>query len=214
MLLQFKGFEPKDFDVFAIEGLEPRMEALIANLRVKLTQLGEDFVPILSDLTGEEMFAHVAKHARRKTNPPHDSWVAWSRNKKGYKMYPHFQIGAWNTHAFVQFGIIYESPMKGVFAEQMLAHLDEIKKTLPGHYLWYPDHMNPQGMVMSEMAQEDYERIAHRLANQKNGEVMIGTILPREEAVKLSPEAFLSFATETFQTLAPLYQLAFSTVEV
>ncbi|PWK13798.1 YktB family protein [Tumebacillus permanentifrigoris] len=212
--MQFTGFEPQDFDVFTIDGLQPRMDALIANLRVKLTQLGVDCTPLLSELTGEEMFAHVAKHARRKTNPPHDSWVAWSKNKKGYKMYPHFQIGAWNTHAFIQFGIIYESPMKGVFAEQMLVHLDEIKQTLPSHYLWYPDHMNPQGMVMSEMEQADYDRIAHRLANQKNGEVMIGTTIPRDEAIQLSPEAFLARATEVFQTLAPLYQLAFSTVSV
>ncbi|KEO83059.1 YktB family protein [Tumebacillus flagellatus] len=211
--MKFTGFEPQDFDLFAIEGLEPRMEALIAHLRVKLTQLGEDFVPILSELTGDEMFAHVAKHARRTTNPPHDSWVAWSKNKKGYKMYPHFQIGAWQTHAFVQFGLIYESPMKGVFAEQMIENLDEIKKQIPNHYLWYPDHMNPSGMVMSEMEQEDYERIARRLANQKNGEVMIGIKIPRDEAIQLSPEAFTAKATETFRTLAPLYQLAFSTVQ-
>ncbi|MBL0386157.1 DUF1054 domain-containing protein [Tumebacillus sp. ITR2] len=212
--MNFTGFAREDFDLFAIEGLEPRMEALIANLRVKLTQLGQDFEPILTELTGEEMFAHVAKHARRKTNPPHDSWVAWSKSKKGYKMYPHFQIGAWQTHAFVQFGIIYESPMKGVFAEQMISHLEEIKQTLPDHYLWYPDHMNPKGMVMSEMELEDFERIAHRLANQKNGEVMIGIIIPRAQAIKLSPKAFVKRATETFRTLAPLYQLAFSTVEV
>lgn len=212
--MQFTGFSSADFDVFAIEGLEPRMESLIAHLRVKLTQLGQDFEPILTAMVGEELFAHVAKHARRKTNPPNDSWVAWSKNKKGYKMYPHFQIGAWNTHAFIQFGLIYESPMKGVFAEQMLRHLDEIKQQLPPDTLWYQDHMNPHGLVMSEMEQADFERIAYRLANQKNGEVMIGTIIPRDEAIRLSPEAFVNRATEIFHTLAPLYKLAFSTVEV
>jgi uncharacterized protein YktB (UPF0637 family) len=156
------------------------------------------------------MFAHVAKHARRKTNPPHDSWVAWSKNPRGYKMYPHFQIGAWQTHAFIQFGIIYESPMKGVFADQMIKNLSEIKEMIPGSYLWYPDHMSPNGMIQSEMEQEDFERIAHRLANQKNGEVMIGITIPRDEAIRMSPEQVVEKATTTFQTLAPLYKLAFS----
>lgn len=211
--MNFTGFTEQDFDVFAVEGLEERMEALKAHLRVKLTQLGDDFVPVLSELTGEEMFPHVAKHARRTTNPPKDSWVAWSKNKKGYKMYPHYQIGAWGTHAFIQFGIIYESPMKGVFARKMMEELDAIKAQVPGHYLWYPDHMNPQGYVQSEMGQEDFERIAHRLGKQKNGEVMIGIIVPREEAVRLSPEAFVQRAAETFQTLTPLYKLAFSVEE-
>lgn len=209
--MNFTGFTDADFDVFNVEGLEERMAALIANLRVKLTQLGDDFVPILSELTGEEMFAHVAKHARRKTNPPNDSWVAWSKNKRGYKMYPHFQIGAWETHAFIQFGLIYESPMKGVFAKQMIKHLKDIKATIPSHYLWYPDHMNPNGMVQSEMKQADFKNIAQRLAKQKNGEVMIGIKIPREEAVEMSAESFLLQAKTTFETLLPLYRLAFST---
>ncbi|MFD2169528.1 YktB family protein [Tumebacillus lipolyticus] len=211
--MKFSGWSNEDFDVFQVEGLEARMEALITHLRVKLTELGEELAPFLSEQTGEEMFPHVAKHARRKTNPPRDSWVAWSKNKRGYKMYPHFQIGAWETHAFIQFGIIYESPMKGLFAEQMIKHLDEIKQLIPASYLWYPDHMDPSGMVMAEMELVDFEKIAHRLANQKNGEVMIGVKIPRDEAVQMSEQAFLDRAKETFVTLLPLYRLAFSTTE-
>lgn len=211
--MNFTGWTNEDFDVFAVEGLEERMAALIAHTRVKLTQLGEDFAPVLAEIAGEEMFAHVAKHARRKTNPPHDSWVAWSKNKRGYKMYPHFQIGAWGTHAFVQFGIIYESPMKGVFAEQMMNHLDEIRATVPDDYMWYPDHMNPKGYRTSEMTDEEFQRIAHRLSHQKNGEVMIGIIVPRDEAVAMTPDQFAAKAKRTFETLAPLYKMAFSVEE-
>jgi len=209
----FTGFEAEDFDVFAVEGLEARMDALKAHLRVKLTQLGDDLAPLLTELTAEEMFPHVAKHARRKTNPPHDSWVAWSKNKKGYKMYPHYQVGAWHTHAFIQWGIIYEAPTKGVFAAKLLQHLDEIKRLVPSDYVWYPDHMDPRGYVMSEMSQADFERIAHRLANQKNGEVMVGIRVPREEAISMTPEAFLQRAMDVFGTLLPLYKLAFSVDE-
>jgi uncharacterized protein YktB (UPF0637 family) len=213
MKLNFTGFAAEDFDVFAVEGLEERMEALKAHLRVKLTQLGQDLAPVLTGLTGEPMYAHVAKHARRKTNPPRDSWVAWSKNPRGYKMFPHFQVGAWQTHAFVQFGIIYESPMKDVFAEQMMKHLEEIKRLVPGSYAWYPDHMNPVGRLHKEMSQEDFVRIAERLAKQKNGEVMVGMNVSREDAVRLAPEEFLRMAEEAFATLTPLYKLAFSVNE-
>ena len=208
--MNFTGFTNEDFDVFAVEGLEARMEALIAHLRVKLTQLGDDLVPALAEIAGEEMFPHVAKHARRKTNPPHDSWVAWSKNKKGYKMYPHFQIGAFGTHAFIQWGIIYESPMKGVFAEGMIRHLEEIKQAIPGHYLWYPDPMDPRGHVQQEMAREDFARIAPRLAPQQTGEVRVGIQVPREQAVAMSPQEFLELSVRTFQTLSPLHRLAFA----
>ncbi|MGB8956832.1 MAG: DUF1054 domain-containing protein [Tumebacillaceae bacterium] len=211
--MNFTGFTNEDFDVFAVEGLEARMEALIGHLRVKLTQLGEDLAPVLAEIACEEMFPHVAKHARRKTNPPHDSWVAWSKSKKGYKMYPHFQVGAYHTHAFIQWGIIYESPMKGVFAEQMIHQLQEIKRAIPGDFMWYPDHMNPVGFVQREMEQEDFERIATRLAKQKNGEVMVGIQVPREQAVEMSPQEFLELSARTFQTLSPLHKLAFSVQE-
>lgn len=208
--MQFVGFTEDDFDVFAVEGLEPRMERLKATLRIKLQQLGDDLAPALSEMTGEQMYPHVAKHARRVTNPPNDSWVAWSQSSRGYKMLPHFQIGAWQTHAFIQWGIIYESKMKGHFAEQLIHHLEEIRKAIPGHYHWYPDHTNSKGYVHKDMADEDFERIANRLAKQKNGEVMVGVVVPREQAVKMEAAAFENLALETFRTLSPLYRLAFS----
>ncbi|MGZ4107904.1 MAG: DUF1054 family protein, partial [Tumebacillaceae bacterium] len=90
---------------------------------------------------------------------------------------------------------------------------DEIKRVIPSDYLWYPDHMDPRGMVQREMELADFERIAHRLANQKNGEVMIGIRVPRQEAVALSAEGFLELATRTFRTLSPLYKLAFKVEE-
>lgn len=41
----FPGFGPADFDVFAIDGLEPRMSALISGIRPKLEELGSRLSP-------------------------------------------------------------------------------------------------------------------------------------------------------------------------
>lgn len=78
-------FTEEDFNTFTIEGLDARMEVLKEQVRPKLTALGEHFAPSLSALTGDEMFPHVAKHARRSVNPPADSWVAFANSKRGYK---------------------------------------------------------------------------------------------------------------------------------
>ena len=91
-------FTEEDFSTFTIEGLDARMERLKDTVRPKLKALGEHFAPTLSALTGDEMFLHVAKHARSSVNPPDDSWVAFANNKRGYKKLPHFQIGLWETH--------------------------------------------------------------------------------------------------------------------
>ncbi|ASB89775.1 UPF0637 protein YktB [Bacillus sonorensis] len=105
-------FTEEDFHTFTIEGLDARMGVLKETVRPKLQGLGEHFAPVLSVLTGDEMFVHVAKHARRSVNPPDDSWVAFANNKRGYKKLPHFQIGLWKTHVFVWFALIYESPSR------------------------------------------------------------------------------------------------------
>ncbi len=105
----FSGFHQEDFDVFAIDGLDQRMDAIKTIVRPKLEALGHHFAPVLSLKTGDEMFFHVAKHARRTVNPPKDTWVAWANDKRGYKKHPHFQIGLWQTHLFVWYAVIYEA---------------------------------------------------------------------------------------------------------
>src|SRR5690606_40297107 len=141
--MAFTGFTKEDFDVFTIDGLENRMDALITHVRPKLEELGYHFAPTLSSLTGDEMFPHVAKHARRTINPPKDTWVAFANNKRGYKAHPHFQIGLWGTHLFMQFAVIYEAANKEKFAREALTRLDEIRRIVPDGFVWSGDHTVP-----------------------------------------------------------------------
>lgn len=109
--MTLQTFKSTDFEVFTVDGLEERMSAIKTNIHPKLEVLGEQFAAYLSKQT-DENFLSCSKHARRKVNPPNDTWVAFSTNKRGYKMLPHFQIGLWGTHAFIYFGLIYECPQK------------------------------------------------------------------------------------------------------
>lgn len=204
----FKGFNERDFEVFEIEGLESRMDALIERVRPKFQLLGERLSQYLGELCGEEMFTHVAKHARRTVNAPNDSWVAFANNKRGYKAHPHFQIGLWSTHVFVQFAIIYECPNKNVFAERALNELDSVRDAVPAHFVWSKDHMVPTGLTHSELSDEELADILVRLKSVKAAELTCGIHIQRGDPLLADGEAFVKRVEETFRTLLPLYRMA------
>ncbi|AJY76413.1 YktB family protein [Paenibacillus beijingensis] len=204
----FEGFAPSDFDVFTIPGLEPRMDALISSVRPKLNQLGERLAPALSVLCGEEMFAHVAKHARRTVNPPDDTWVAFAPNKRGYKAHPHFQIGLFSTHLFIQFAIIYESTSKSAFADEALGHLESIIAQIPAGYVWSGDHTVPGGTAHGSLGRDALAALLSRLRSVKASEILCGIHIDRSNPLLLDGEALIARAEETFETLLPLYRMA------
>ena len=205
---RFEGLEDADFDVFEVPGLEMRMEALKAHLRPKLQQLGEDFSSYLSDLLGIPMYAHVAKHARRTVNPPKDSWVAFSFDKRGYKKHAHFQIGAWQSHAFATFGLIYESPLRQAYAAQLRLHAAEIVNLVPSDYVWIPNYMDPGFISAAAVTADKLVELADKMASGRQGELLVGMQIPRDEAIALSPSEFEEKVATCFQTLAPLYEMA------
>ncbi|MBS4172371.1 DUF1054 domain-containing protein [Bacillus sp. FJAT-49736] len=202
--MKFDGLTNEDFDLFLIDGLEARMDKLISTLRPKLEFLGDHFAPTLSVLAGEEIFPHVAKHARRTINPPNDSWVAFANNKRGYKMLPHFQIGLWHTHLFVWFAIIYESPTKVEYGKKFEKNIDKIVRIIPSTFVWSGDHMKPDAKSMSK---NDLLQLFKRVQTVKKAEVLCGINIPREQVVKWTGEELLQHIQDTFSTLVPLYTM-------
>lgn len=194
----------QDFDVFQINGLEQRMDALISFVRPKFTILGEDFSTYFSSKLGEEFYPHVAKHARRTVNPPKDSWVAFAPYKRGYKSLPHFQIGLWGTHLFIVLAIIYEAPQKNKFAERLLAN-KTLFDALPNEFIVSGDHMSPLAMPLSEAKSEQLEQYLVRLRDVKKGEFLVGRHIPREQAISLSADDLHRVIEETFDALIPIY---------
>ncbi|WP_308639008.1 YktB family protein [Paenibacillus silvisoli] len=205
----FTGFTADDFDVFAAPGLEARMSLLIERIRPKLHELGDRLSPFLTELCGEPMFPHVAKHARRTINPPNDTWIAFAPGKRGYKMFPHFQIGLFGSHLFVQFAIIYESDNKSVFAEHALNQMDEIMTHIPADFVWSGNHMVPGGDTQGELGRDGLAQLLQRLRTVKASEALCGIIIDRNDPLLLDGEAFIRKAEETFRTVLPLYKMSF-----
>jgi Uncharacterized protein conserved in bacteria len=205
---RFGGFTDSDFDAMSVPGLEGRMEAIISQVRPKLHSIGESLAPVIAKLTGEEAFAHVAKHARRSVNPPDDTWVAWSPSARGYKAFPHFQIGLWSTHLFMQFAIIYECPNKTAFAEKARRELDSIRKSIPPSYIWSKDHMVPTGSVHADLSEEELAELFRRLGSVKAAELTCGIHVRRGDPLLKDGDALLRKAESVFDTLLPLYRMA------
>lgn len=200
-------FSEKDFNVFTIEGLEARMEALTNIIRPKFHELGATYAGYFSAATGDEFFYHVAKHARRTVNPPKDSWVAFAPYKRGYKSLPHFQIGLWNSHLFIAVAVIYEAPNKQEMATRLLNNL-EVFHSIDKTYSISGDHMSPVYETLdSNRKNEQLTTLLTRLHNVKKGEFLIGRFLSAEEASKLNDQQFNELALDTFETLLPIYNV-------
>src|SRR5690625_638508 len=90
--MKFNGFSQKDFDTFLIDGLDERMKAIQTRIQPKFQEIGSYLTDYLSVQLGNEVFLHIAKHARRTVNPPQDTWLAIADNKRGYKKHPHLQV--------------------------------------------------------------------------------------------------------------------------
>ena len=64
------AFYAADFKVFDEPSFKGRIGGIRQRLRPKLEAIGHSLAPGVGRSTGGEVFAHVAKHARRTVNPP------------------------------------------------------------------------------------------------------------------------------------------------
>ena len=203
--MTFQGFDRHDFETFAIEGLDARMEAIRSRIQPKFRELGERLARELSVMSGTEMFLHIAQHARRSVNPPQDTWLAVSANKRGYKMLPHFQVGLFDDHVFVWLAFIYELPSKSEIAAKFLKQVKMIRKAVPAGFAVSTDHMQKTAVPIGEI---DLERTLVRFRDVKKAELLIGRQIAAEDPLLQDGEAFTETVLKTFEVLMPLYHLA------
>ncbi|SHF48341.1 YktB family protein [Ornithinibacillus halophilus] len=201
--MTFQGFTSEDFNTFHIDGLEERMEAIQTRIQPKFKEIGSEITDYLSAQLGNELYLHIAKHARRTVNPPNDTWLAIADNKRGYKKHPHFQIGLFDDHLFIWLAFIYETDHKTEIAKSFLSNFEKFNE-LPNNYVVSLDHMKKDALPITKLETGHLER----LRDVKKGEFLIGQHLkPNDERVT-DGEKFISEVKQTFKTLLPFYRLA------
>ncbi|MBS4206066.1 YktB family protein [Lederbergia citrea] len=202
----FFGFEKKDFDTFHIEGLEERMEAIQERIQPKFKMIGDILTNDLSAMIGTEMFLHIARHARRTVNPPKDTWLAIANNKRGYKQHPHFQIGVFDDHVFIWLAFIYELPGKQEIAKKFLKNIKTLKQTIPEDFVVSLDHMKKDAVSMADL---NLKTSLERFRDVKKAEFLIGRHIDANDPLLKDGDQFINLAKETFETLIPIYKLAY-----
>lgn len=203
--MSFQGFETKDFEAFSIEDLDGRMKAIQERIQPKFHAIAEDIIPALSEMTGRDIHLHVARHARRKVNPPNDTWSSYCHNKRGYKKHPHFQIGVFDDHIFIWLAFIYELPHKQIIANRLIDDQSSIEENVPKDFVISLDHTKKDAETLKDA---DLDAGLKRFRDVKKGEFLIGRQLDANDPVVKDGEAFIKFAKHTFKTLIPIYEMA------
>ncbi|WAA11101.1 YktB family protein [Fervidibacillus albus] len=209
--MSFQGFSQSDFSVFKIEGFENRMEAIRNQIQPKFHELGTVLTDIVSMEMGNEMYLHVAKHARRKVNPPNDTWFAISPNKRGYKSHPHFQVGLFDDHLFIWLAYIYEYPNKAQLGDMYLEHLEQISDLLGNDFVLSTDHTKKEA---ARVTKTELEKALIRLKQVKKAELLIGKHILHTDPILGDGKALTEMISETIKRLIPLYQHTFAYEQV
>lgn len=205
--MPFNGFSKSDFDTFHINGLDERMTAIQERIQPKFKVIGDILADDLAAMLGNEMFLHIARHARRTVNPPQDTWLAICNNKRGYKQHPHFQIGLFDDHLFIWLAFIYELPGKTEIAKTFLENTETIKDTIPQDYVVSLDHMKKDAVSINNL---DLNKALERFRDVKKAEFLIGRHIAVNDPILKNGEQFIQLAKDTFETLIPIYKLAYT----
>jgi uncharacterized protein YktB (UPF0637 family) len=199
-------FKDSDFDIFKVEGLEPRMAEIRAHIQPTFQELDDYFAEKLSvELEGVETFVHIAQHRRRTTNAPEDTWSAISLQKRGYKMEPHFQLGIWGEYIFMYLSVIDQPKGKAEIAKVWLENVEAFTK-LSDDFVYSKDHTLPTYFSAADAT--ELEKALIRLRDIKKGEFEIGRVILRGDELLATPKRAKDFMWDTFKQMLPIYKLA------
>lgn len=197
-------FTENSFNVFEVAGLDARMAAIRAEIQPTFQQLDEVFQQKLEPLLNEKLFIHIAQHRRRTTYPPENTWSALSRQKRGYKMEPHFQLGIWPDYVFMWLSCIDQPKNEQAIAQALLDN-QGIFENLSPDYVLSGDHTQPK---VEKLSPENTERLLKRFRDVKKGEFQVGRIIKKDDPLWKNPAAAEAYMVDTYEKLVPLFQLA------
>ncbi|CAB3394279.1 DUF1054 domain-containing protein [Kyrpidia spormannii] len=205
LAMVFSGFEMEDFSVFSIPEFEERMEAIRTRVRPKLTALAGELAPRLFREGGVPFYPHVAAHARRKVNPPDETWMALSRSPRGYKRYAHFEVGIGLEEVFMRLVVKPEADDKPGAARWLREHGEEAAALLPSSYFWALHRDGAPDRPWPEVDGSGLKELGAALGKKTAG-LAVGRRFGRQDPVLAERESFLTLAEKVLLELFPLYE--------
>ncbi|SFK24064.1 Uncharacterized protein YktB, UPF0637 family [Marinilactibacillus piezotolerans] len=197
-----RTYKKEDFQIFQLNHLEERMEAIRKVIQPIFQDLGDIYASIIEGKTGHKMYFHIAQHRRRTTNPPESTWSAIGGNARGYKKYPHIQIGINEEHVFIFVSIIDQPLYEKDMGESLLENKENWIK-LKDDFVISGDHTKSN---VEPLTEESGTRLIKRMITVKKGEVLIGRIIPNNSSLLDDQSKQQAFLLETIVQLIPLYK--------
>ena len=205
------AFGAADFKVFDVAGFQPRMSQIRERIRPKLETLGHSLAPAIQRTTGDETFIHVAKHARRTVNPPDDTWVAFAADRRGYKKHAHFKVAVSRHCVRFLFEIGPEHADKKRWTaawKKSAPKIGPVLRRVKGLAWFKNEHDETPSASLGDLTAEDLGRLADEVVRTRDGQLVLGRVVPAEEAARWTEAQYRGAALETFRALAPLYRLS------
>ncbi|AKP66393.1 DUF1054 family protein [Companilactobacillus ginsenosidimutans] len=170
-------FTKKDFEVFQDNTLKGRLSLIKEKIDPSFEEIGEKLMEALEDEYQAKFYMKIAKHQRRTTNPPPDTWLAISQDKRGYKKNPHVELGLWPDRYFVTFSLLADAYDRKEYYPKFEAITDRIIKS---DLKVSNDHTSP---TMFES--EKYPDVLKRYMSVKSSDLVIGfDLMSDSEIVK------------------------------
>ncbi|PRY83936.1 DUF1054 family protein [Alkalibacterium olivapovliticus] len=194
-------FKKEDFTLFQVDGLEDRMQLIRDRIQPVFQTIGDTFIEKVNKKTDFEGAFHIAQHRRRTTNPPESTWSAFGGNKRGYKKYPHIQVGINQDYVFMFLSLI-DNPKHEKAMGTYLIENSSVFNHLSEDYYISKDHTKPD---IDKATKENIDLTLDRLISVKKGEFLIGRILKpqNKEIGDLKCQKF--FFEKTLDDLLPIY---------
>lgn len=101
-------FTEEEFNLFNVKGLDTQMPMIRSEIQPLFRYYGR-FISehIQTKLNSTETLpVHVAKHIQRSVHELESTWCAIGGDNRGYKKYPHFQIGINGEYLFIMLSFI------------------------------------------------------------------------------------------------------------
>lgn len=195
-------FRKKDFEIFEVESLDARMHEIRKRIQPVFQYIGDTHTDYINDYTGFDGSFHIAQHRRRTTNPPESTWSAIGGDNRGYKKYPHIQIGINEEHIFMFLSLI-DNPKHEKAMGSFLLNRPELWSDLSDDYYISGDHTKA---AIKKAKVDTIEHTLDRLLNVKKGEFMIGKILTPSSEELMDDTMQDKFFKETVDGLLPMYK--------
>ncbi|MBG9982859.1 DUF1054 family protein [Aerococcaceae bacterium DSM 111020] len=192
-------FTSKAFEVFDIPSLEEQMPIVRREIQPPFRFYGRFLAKHIQEAYRMELPIYVAKHIQRKVKPLRHTWVAIGGDNRGYKKYPHFEIGINRNFLYImlcfQFHLLEKDAMARFLMKQDLSTLPEDMKIMTAHF----------GPEYFSLDAKNIKKGLLRLEQVKGADFQLGRVIDQHNPMLLDSELLNEYFVKTIDDLWSLY---------